>query len=125
MKINFNNLDHRQLQSSVTAEKYALHASVSQLLGLSQMAIHHEIILPGHRASAKHFHTQKEEFILVIDGEVTAHLVNGEDVLLQKGDALGFKPGVQYAHHIENHSHQPAQLLVISSNLSVDDVVYV
>ncbi|MDT4289391.1 cupin domain-containing protein [Methylomonas sp. MO1] len=124
MKVNLTDLVHRQLVSSLTGEEYSLHASISKLFGFNQVAIHHEIVPPGKRASSKHFHTQREELVLVLEGEVVAHLSSGS-ITLRKGDVLGFNPGAQSAHHVENHANTVAHLIVISSLPSNDEVIYV
>lgn len=124
MKVNLADLVHKQLQSSTTGEEYSLHASVSNLFGFNQVAIHHEIVPPGKRASSKHFHTQREELILVLEGQVIAHLSSG-NVTLKRGDVLGFTPGAQSAHHVENHADAAAHLIVIASNPCTDEVIYV
>jgi uncharacterized cupin superfamily protein len=122
-KANLRDLEHRDLRSERTGEKYSLSAILTDDLGLKDMFVHHEIIPPGRRASGTHFHHRREEMVFVIEGKVTAWC-NGEDVILEPGDLMGFPPGKEHAHHLKNEADISARVLVIASNLDDDDVGY-
>jgi len=116
MKVtNIKQLQHIELRSSASNEKYSLSAVLTQHSNFKDLFIHHEILHPGRRSSAQHFHSQKEEFIFVLKGSPVAHI--GKTVhQLQEGDFIGFNPIEAEAHYCENLSTEQVQLLVICSN---------
>ena len=93
-------------------------------LGLKDLFVHHEIIPPGRRSSGAHFHSRREEMVLVLEGQVTAWC-NGAELALAAGDFAGFPPGSVNAHYLRNDSDAPARVLVICSNPPDDQVEYV
>lgn len=117
--LHLSELDHQQLRSKSGTEEYSLSGVVTDVLGLKDLFVHHEILKPGHRASAPHYHTHREEMIFVIEGTPTAHL--GELRLrLSPGDFLAFPPGEAINHFVENESDATASFLVIASNPKED-----
>ena len=93
-------------------------ANLSQTTGLKDLFIHHEILLPNHRSSPPHKHSQKEEFVYVIKGAPSAW-INGVVYDLFEGNAVGFPAGVE--HMIFNKSSLPSELIVISNPLHNSD----
>ena len=114
-------LRHRELISPRTGELFSLSAVLTDALGFKDVFVHHEILPPGRRSSSKHSHSHREEMILVIKGQVTAHLNSGCQ-LLNPGDYLGFLPGEP--HVVVNETMTSSELLVIASNPSQDKVTY-
>lgn len=123
-KTNLRDVPHRELQSGRTGERYSLSAVLTDDLGLRDLFVHHEVIPPGRRASGAHFHTHREEMVLVLEGEVTAWS-NGAELLLGPGDVVAFPPGEAHAHCLRNDALEDARVLVVASNPSADDVRYV
>jgi uncharacterized cupin superfamily protein len=123
-RVNMHELPHRELQSARTGERFSLSAVLSDPLGMRDVFVHHEVIPAGRRASGAHFHTHREELVVVLRGEVVAWC-GGEEVRLVEGDVVAFAPGEAHAHCVRNDSAQPAEVLVIASNPAQDDTVYV
>ncbi len=124
MTLFFEKLDsiaHRQLQSARTGELYSQSASISELIGLKDVFVHHEIIAPGRRASAPHTHSEQEEMVFVLEGHPTAHL-GDQAVQLVPGGFIGFAPGAVDAHYVENQSEGEVRILVISPKIKTDKV---
>lgn len=118
-KIHLSDLQHRQLQSKSGAEQYSLSAVITESLELNDLFVHHEILKPGHRASAPHFHTHREEMIYVIEGTPTAHL-GPNRVRLRPGDFVAFPAGSELDHFVENDSDATTVFLVIANNPKED-----
>jgi uncharacterized cupin superfamily protein len=74
MKKSIANLEHVELSSKKTGEKYSLSANISEIFGLRDIFIHHEILPPGRKSSAPHAHSQREELVYVLSGSPTVHL---------------------------------------------------
>lgn len=123
-KLNLRSARHQELRSARTGEEYSLSAVLTDELGLKDMFVHHEIIPPGRRSSGAHFHSRREEMVLVLEGQVKAWC-NGTELVLASGDYVGFPPGSANAHCLINESDAPARVLVICSNPPDDHVEYV
>ncbi len=121
--LNIHSLEHRELQSSRTGEKYSLSLDISELVGCKDFFVHHEIIPPGRSASAPHSHSHREEMVVVLEGTPTAHL-SGKTFPLKTGDFMRFPPGSENVHFVRNESDAPARILVIASNPETDQVMY-
>lgn len=58
---------------------------------------------PGNALWPYHFETTEEEWLIVIDGELTLRTPDGESVL-RAGDAACFPAGATGAHAVRNHT---------------------
>lgn len=120
--INLSELDHRKLFSK-NNEELSSTAVLSDVLGFKDIFVHHEIIPPGKRTSLPHYHTKKEEMIIVLKGTPTV-MSGGLATELKPGDFIGFLPNSKIPHFIKNDSNQIAEVLVITSNPEDDQVVF-
>ncbi len=117
-------IEHRELVSARTGEPFAFSAVVSELLGVRSLFIHHDVIPPGRRASGRHFHTERDEVVIVLEGTVQYDR-GGARGVAHAGDAIGFPAGEASAHAIENHSSEPATILVVSNAAKADVTIHV
>jgi uncharacterized cupin superfamily protein len=78
---------------------------------------------PGAWSSQRHWHTEAEEFVYVLEGEVVLVTEGGEETL-RAGDCIGFLPGNADAHHLQNRSGAPARLLEIGTANLRNDVTH-
>src|SRR5580692_6809559 len=60
--------------------------------GLNQFGVNLLLLPPGAWSSQRHWHTDSDEFVYVLSGEVTL-VTEAGDELLRAGDAAGFKAG--------------------------------
>lgn len=114
---------HAPLRSARSGEAFSRSAVLSELLGLSQLFVHHEKVDPGHRISEVHGHSLSEELVVVLRGEVVA-LCAGQRHRVVAGQLFGFPSGAAYAHTVCNESEAPAELLVIATQVPGDRVLY-
>jgi len=122
-KQSVSELDHVELRSKSTDERFSLSAILTDSCGFKDLFVHHEIIPAGRRSSSPHAHSRREEMIYVLSGTVIAHC--GSQVHeLGAGDFFGFKPGTLDTHYVENRSAEEARILVIATNPKGDEVVY-
>jgi uncharacterized cupin superfamily protein len=70
----------------------------------------------------RHWHTHEDEFIFVLEGELTLHTDCGEQVL-RAGQCAGFSAGSEDGHAFVNRGSVPAVYLEIS-NRDPQDVAY-
>jgi len=92
--------------------------------GLKQIGINLLELNPGAWSSQRHWHTEAEEFVYVLEGEVVL-VTEGDEETLRAGDCIGFLPGNPDGHHLQNRSSAPARILEIgSANLRNDTTHY-
>jgi uncharacterized cupin superfamily protein len=91
--------------------------------GLTQFGVHLTRIPAGAWSSQRHWHTQEDEFVYVLEGELTLVTDAGEEVL-KAGDCAGFKAGDRNGHHLQNRTGKDAVYLDIGSRLKTDEATY-
>jgi uncharacterized cupin superfamily protein len=84
------------------------------VFGLTQFGVNLTVLPPGCWSSLRHWHEKEDEFIFVIEGEITLIDDSGEHVL-RTGMCAGFKAGVANGHHLINRSAARACYLEIGS----------
>lgn len=90
---------------------------------LTQFGAVIETLQPGSRSSVKHRHSNEDELVLVLEGEVT--LVEGpESHILHTGDAATFRAGDPLGHCVDNHTELPCRYLVVGMRADRDVVTY-
>lgn len=83
-------------------------------VGLSQFGVNLCRLVPGASSSLRHWHLSEDEFVYVLEGEVTLCEDGGETVL-KPGDAAGWKAGVANGHCLVNRSQSDVVVLEIGS----------
>lgn len=91
--------------------------------GLTQFGVNLVTLDPGAMSSLRHWHEREDEFVYVLEGEITLVTEAGETVLAP-GMAAGFKAGVADGHHLVNRTGQPARYLEVGSRYDADAVDY-
>lgn len=96
---------------------------ISEAGGLTQFGAFIEELQPGSRTSIKHWHSDEDELVYVLDGEIT--LVEGDTVTrLHPGDAATFRAGVAVGHFLENRGTSPSRCFVVGTRAAVDRITY-
>ena len=91
--------------------------------GLSLFGVNLTVIEPGAWSSQRLWHSHEDEFIWVLEGELTLVTDSGEE-LLRAGDCAAFRRGVDDGHHLINKSGRPARVLEIGNSDPEDRCVY-
>ena len=91
--------------------------------GLTLFGVNLTVIEPGGWSSQRHWHSHDDEFIWVVEGELTLVTDSGEE-LLRAGDCAAFPRGVEDGHHLINKSARPARVLEIGNSDAQDRCVY-
>ena len=92
-------------------------------LGLTQFGVNLTILAPGAWSAQRHWHRHEDEFVFVLEGEVTLISDAGEQ-RLTAGMAAGFPAGVEDGHHIVNRSDRPASILEIGTRAAEEFADY-
>lgn len=91
--------------------------------GLTQFGVNALTLPPGAWSSQRHWHSDEDEFVYVLSGEVVLVTDAGEEVL-RAGDAAAFPAGKSDGHCLQNRSSVEAHLLEVGSRAADDRVVY-
>jgi len=97
--------------------------SLGNHFGITQFGANLETVQPGCQSALRHWHTKSDEFAYVLDGELTLVTDDGESIL-KPGMCVGFKAGVENAHHLVNHTQHHSTFLVIGTRVDDDEVNY-
>jgi uncharacterized cupin superfamily protein len=89
-------------------------AALGNLAGLTQFGVNFTRLKPGAASALRHWHENEDEFVYVLEGELTLIEDEGE-MLLHAGDAAGFKAGVPNGHHLVNKTERDAVYLEIGT----------
>jgi uncharacterized cupin superfamily protein len=92
-------------------------------LGLTQFGVNLVSIEPGAWSSQRHWHAEEDEFVYVLEGEVTLVTDEGEQVL-KPGMAAGFPAGKANGHHLINRSKANALYLEVGTRAETDVAHY-
>lgn len=91
--------------------------------GLTQFGAFVQVLQPQTRSSIKHWHSDEDELVYVLEGELT--VVEGQqESLLRPGDAATFKAGVEVGHFLWNRSATAVRCLVVGTRAPRDRVTY-
>jgi uncharacterized cupin superfamily protein len=96
---------------------------LGDIFGLSQFGVNVVTLPPGVWSSQRHWHATEDEFVYVLEGEITLTDDQG-DHLMTVGMFAGFKANNGNGHHLKNLSNQPAKYLEIGSRFASDHVEY-
>jgi len=91
--------------------------------GLRNFGVNLTRLEPGAESSMRHWHTKQDEFIYVMEGEVTL-ITNAGRQKLRAGMAAGFPAGRADGHQLVNETEKPVLYLEIGDRTSGDGATY-
>lgn len=91
--------------------------------GLQNFGVNLVKLEPGSCSALRHWHAKQDEFIYILEGEVTLVTNTGEQTL-KAGMAAGFPAGEANGHHLINRSTSVAVYLEIGDRTPDDEVSY-
>ena len=87
--------------------------------GLRDFGINLMRLPPGNWSSQRHWHNHEDEFVYVLEGELTLIEDEGE-TLLRAGDCAAFAKDTGNGHHMINRSRTTAVYLEVGSRQPAD-----
>ena len=87
--------------------------------GLTDFGINLMRLPPGNWSSQRHWHSGEDEFVYVLEGELTL-IEDGGETLLRAGDCAASPKGSGNGHHMINHSGRVAMYLEVGSRSPTD-----
>ena len=97
--------------------------ALGNAVGLKNFGVNLTELPPGTWSSQRHWHTRQDEFIYVVEGEITLVTDDGEFVL-KPGMSAGFPAGVKNGHHLINRSARTAIYLEVGDRTAGDEAFY-
>jgi uncharacterized cupin superfamily protein len=91
--------------------------------GLKNFGVNLTRLDPGSESSMRHWHEKQDEFIYVIEGELTLVSEAGRQKL-RPGMAAGFPAGKADGHQLINETDRPALYLEIGDRMPGDSASY-
>jgi uncharacterized cupin superfamily protein len=91
--------------------------------GLKNFGVNLTRLDPGAESSMRHWHVKQDEFIYVLEGEVTLVTDAGRQKLLP-GVAAGFPAGKADGHQLVNETDKPVLYLEIGDRTPEDSASY-
>ena len=97
--------------------------ALGDALNLTQFGVNLVTLAPGSWSSQRHWHTNEDEFVYVLEGDVTLVTDQGEKTL-GPGMAAGFPAGNANGHHLINRSDKPALYLEVGTRALTEEAQY-
>lgn len=91
--------------------------------GLKNFGVNLVKLEPRSCSALRHWHTLQDEFIYILEGEVTL-VTNAGEQILKPGMAAGFPAGEENGHHLINRSNAVVVYLEIGDRTRNDTVIY-
>ena len=82
--------------------------------GLRDFGVNLMTLPPGGWSSQRHWHSHEDEFVYVLEGELTL-VEDGGETQLRAGDCAAFPKGSGNGHHLQNRSSAMAVYLEVGS----------
>jgi len=87
--------------------------------GLTDFGVNLMRLPPGNWSSQRHWHSHEDEFVYVLEGELTL-IEDGGETLLRAGDCAAFAKNSGNGHHLINKSNAIAIYLEVGSRAPED-----
>ena len=97
--------------------------ALGDAFGLADYGVNRVTLPPGTWSSQRHWHSDEDELVYVLEGNPT--LVTDEGRMpLAPGMCAGFQAGVANGHHLVNDTERSVVYLEVGSRRTGDDVDY-
>ncbi len=97
--------------------------ALGDALGLVDFGVNLTRLEPGAASAHRHWHTEEDEFVYVLEGELVLVTDAGEQIL-RPGMCAGFPKGRPDGHQLVNRGDRPALYLEIGSRHPEDEAFY-
>ena len=116
-----NSTNYPEEFKSIVAGRF--RQRLGNFAGLKNFGVNLVKLSPRSASALRHWHSHEDEFIYVLEGELTLITDAGEEILTP-GMAAGFPANEANGHHLVNRSNQDAVYLEIGDRTSNDTVNY-
>ena len=96
---------------------------IGDAIGCEKIYVNIDLIKPGGKSAKYHTHSTQEEFFLIMSGEGILRM-DGEEILVKKGDVISKPAGKNIAHQFINNSLEILQILDVGTREKDDFATY-
>lgn len=96
---------------------------LGEVFGLKNFGVNLTHLKPNSKSSLLHKHKTQDEFVYVVEGELTLILGDGTETVLSAGMCAGFPAGGE-AHQFQNRSNKDGWYLEVGDRSLGDEVTY-
>ena len=96
---------------------------LGEAFGLTHFGVNLVTLGPGGQSALRHWHTHEDEFVYVLEGEITLVEDHGETVL-KPGDAAGWKADSRIGHCLINRTQKDAVYIEVCTRAPYETAVY-
>lgn len=121
--INLFELEFQSDEESVLHYNTNTSKITSKDLGAKKLFFDVKELLPGQLSCPYHYHSDKEEVFIIIDGEVTLRQ-NDKCKILKKWDLIFFSNSEEGAHQLFNHTNTTVKYLDLTTRFGTDICKY-
>jgi uncharacterized cupin superfamily protein len=107
-------------QATVGREKKRLGNAV----GLTQFGVNLVTLKPGSWSSQRHWHRNEDEFVYVLEGEITLVEDHHSEIVLKPGDTAGWKADSRIGHCLINKTERDAVYIEVGTRAAFETAVY-
>ena len=97
--------------------------SMGDAFGVTHYGVNIVHVPPGEGSAQRHWHTEQDEFVYVLEGHLTLIMDDGEQTL-GPGMAMGFPAGEIDGHQLMNKTDQVAVYLEVGDRVPGDSCNY-
>ena len=97
--------------------------ALGDAFGLTHYGVNLVTLPPGAWSSQRHWHSQEDEWIYVLEGQPVL-VTDAGRTPLKPGLCAGFPAGADNGHHLRNETDRPVVYLEVGSRRPDDDVEY-
>jgi uncharacterized cupin superfamily protein len=116
-----NSTDYPDEFKSIVAGRF--RQRLGNFAGLKNFGVNLVKLTPGSASALRHWHSKQDEFIYVVEGELTLITNAGEEVLTP-GMTAGFPANEANGHHLVNRSDRDAVYLEVGDTRIVKPPAY-
>ena len=91
--------------------------------GLKDFAANLCCLAPGAWSSQRHWHSEEDEFVMMVAGEAVL-ITDAGETIMRAGDCAAFPAGLADAHHLVNRSESDALFLAVGPDKPSDSCTY-
>ncbi len=96
---------------------------LGEAAGVKNFGVNLVKLEPGSCSALRHWHSSQDEFIFILEGEVTL-VTNAGEQTLRPGMAAGFPAAEADGHHLINRSSEVVVYLEVGDRIPHDIVTY-
>ena len=97
--------------------------ALGDALGLTSLGVNLVHLGPGDWSAPRHWHSHEDEFVFVLEGELTL-VTDADEQVLGPGMAAGFPAGAENGHHLINRGRAVASYLEVGDRRPEDVARY-